>query len=79
MATPTMAGIIARSAIVAASATTAVVFLPLSFIDFGDVLVKALIEVVALSILLPLAASLIVAGDVIYLRGHQHLYCIAAN
>ena len=25
------------------------------------------------------AASLIVAGDVIYLRGHQHLYCIAAN
>ena len=25
------------------------------------------------------AASLVVAGDVIYLRGHQHLYCIAAN
>jgi outer membrane protein assembly factor BamB len=25
------------------------------------------------------AASVIVAGDVIYLRGHQHLYCIAAN
>lgn len=25
------------------------------------------------------AASLIVAGDVIYLRGYQHLYCIAAN
>ena len=25
------------------------------------------------------AASLIVAGDVIYLRGYQHLYCISAN
>ena len=25
------------------------------------------------------AASLVVAGDVIYLRGHQHLYCIAAD
>lgn len=25
------------------------------------------------------AASLVVAGDVIYLRGHHHLYCIAAN
>ena len=25
------------------------------------------------------AASLIVAGDAIYLRGHQHLYCIAAD
>ena len=25
------------------------------------------------------AASVIVAGDVIYLRGYQHLYCIAAN
>ena len=25
------------------------------------------------------AASLIVAGDVLYLRGHHHLYCIAAN
>ena len=24
------------------------------------------------------AASLIIAGDVIYLRGYQHLYCIAA-
>ena len=25
------------------------------------------------------AASLVVAGDVIYLRGHSHLYCIAAD
>lgn len=25
------------------------------------------------------AASLIIAGDVIFLRGHQHLYCIAAD
>ena len=48
-------------AIVAASATTAVVFLPLGLVDFDDVLVRELIEVVALSILLPLAASLVVA------------------
>ena len=25
------------------------------------------------------AASPIIAGDVLYLRGHQHLYCIGAN
>ena len=47
--------------IIAGTATTAVVFLPLSLIDFDDVLVRELIEVVALSILLPLVASLVVA------------------
>ena len=58
-------------AIVAASATTAVVFLPLSLIDFDDVLVRALIEVVALSILLPLAASLVVAVGLVPLLAHR--------
>ena len=58
-------------AIVAASATTAVVFLPLGLIDFDDVLVRELIEVVALSILLPLAASLVVALGLVPLLAHR--------
>ncbi len=58
-------------AIVAASATTAVVFLPLSLIEFDDVLVRELIEVVALSILLPLAASLVVAVGLVPLLAHR--------
>ncbi|MDX1385459.1 MAG: efflux RND transporter permease subunit, partial [Thermoanaerobaculia bacterium] len=48
-------------AIAAASLTTAIVFLPMSLIEFENVLVKNLVEVVALAILLPLAASLVVA------------------
>ena len=58
-------------AIVAASATTAVVFLPLGLIDFDDVLVRELIEVVALSILLPLGASLVVALGLVPLLAHR--------
>jgi len=58
-------------AIVAASATTAVVFLPLSLIEFDDVLVRELIEVVALSILLPLVASLVVAVGLVPLLAHR--------
>ena len=58
-------------AIVAASATTAVVFLPLGLVDFDDVLVRELIEVVALSILLPLAASLVVALGLVPLLAHR--------
>ena len=58
-------------AIVAASATTAVVFLPLGLVDFDDVLVRELIEVAALSILLPLAASLVVALGLVPLLAHR--------
>ena len=58
-------------AIVAASATTAAVFLPLGLVDFDDVLARELIEVVALSILLPLAASLVVALGLVPLLAHR--------
>ena len=58
-------------AILAASVTTAVVFLPLTVIEFEDVLVRELIEVVALSILLPLAASLAVAVGLVPLLAHR--------
>ena len=58
-------------AIVAASATTAAVFLPLFLIDFDDVMVRELIAVVALSILLPLAASLMVAVGLVPLLAHR--------
>ena len=58
-------------AIVAASATTAVVFLPLGLVDFDDVLARELIEVAALSILLPLAASLLVALGLVPLLAHR--------
>jgi len=58
-------------AIVAASLTTAVVFLPLSLIDFDDVMVKELMKVIALSLLLPLAASLLVAVGLVPLLAHR--------
>ena len=58
-------------AIVAASLTTAVVFLPLSLIDFDDVLVRELMKVIALSLLLPLAASLLVAVGLVPLLAHR--------
>jgi multidrug efflux pump subunit AcrB/ABC-type multidrug transport system ATPase subunit len=48
-------------AILAASATTAVVFLPLMLVDFDDVMISAIVKIVTLSILLPLAGSLLVA------------------
>ncbi len=48
-------------AIVAASVTTAVVFLPLVLADFEEALIRSLVEIVALAILLPLAGSLLVA------------------
>ena len=58
-------------AIFAASATTAAVFLPLFLIDFDDVMVRELISVIALSILLPLAASLVVAVGLVPLLAHR--------
>ena len=58
-------------AIVAASACTSIVFLPARLIDFDDTLVRELISVVALSILLPLAASLLVAVALVPLLAHR--------
>ncbi len=48
-------------AILAASATNAVVFLPLAFLDLGDSMVRSLLGLVAVSILLPLFGSVLVA------------------
>ncbi|MEE2777006.1 MAG: efflux RND transporter permease subunit [Acidobacteriota bacterium] len=58
-------------AIGAASLTTAVVFLPLTVIEFDDTLMRELIVVVALAILLPLGASLLVAVGLVPLLAHR--------
>jgi len=57
--------------IVAASVTTAVVFLPITVIDFDDVLVGELMKVIALSLLLPVAASLLVAVGLVPLLARR--------
>lgn len=48
-------------AILAASATTAVVFLPIILVEFDDPMIRQIATIVSLSILLPLSASLLVA------------------
>mgnify|MGYP003323322141 CR=1 FL=1 len=48
-------------AILAASATTAVVFLPIILVEFEDPMIRQIATVTSLSILLPLSASLLVA------------------
>jgi multidrug efflux pump subunit AcrB/ABC-type multidrug transport system ATPase subunit len=48
-------------AILAATATNAVVFLPLLFVDFASSMIRAMLLVLALAILLPLLASVLVA------------------
>lgn len=58
-------------AIVAASATTAVVFLPLQLVDFEDQMVTQLVRVVTLAILIPLGASLLVAVGLVPLLAHR--------
>ena len=58
-------------AIVAASATTAVVFLPLQLVDFEDQMVTQLVKVVTLAILIPLGASLLVAVGLVPLLAHR--------
>ena len=58
-------------AILAASATTAVIFLPLVIVDFDSEMVGALIKVVSLAILLPLVASLLVAIGLVPLLAHR--------
>ena len=58
-------------AIIAASATSAVVFLPLTLVEFDDALMREVAKVVTLSILLPLAASLVVAVGLVPLLAHR--------
>ena len=48
-------------AILAASTTNGVVFLPIVFADFDQAMTRSLLEVLALAILLPMAASVLVA------------------
>ena len=58
-------------AILATSATTAVVFLPLAVVDLDDESTRQLAQVVSISILLPLAASLLVAIGLVPLLAHR--------
>jgi len=58
-------------AIVAASLTTAIVFLPLTLIDFEVGWLRSLAEIVALAILLPLAGSLLVAVGLVPLLARR--------
>ena len=48
-------------AILAASATTAVVFLPIILVEFDDPIIRQVASIISLAILLPLSASLLVA------------------
>jgi multidrug efflux pump subunit AcrB/ABC-type multidrug transport system ATPase subunit len=58
-------------AIAAASATTAVVFLPLMLVDFDDVMMREIAKVITMAIILPLAASLLVAVGLVPLLTHR--------
>ena len=64
-------------AIVAASVTTAIVFLPAAIMDLGSALVRNLIALSALAILLPLFGSLLVALGLVPLLA-RHLAAPAA-
>ncbi len=65
-------------AILAASATNAVVFLPLAFLDLGDSMVRSLLGLVAVAILLPLLGSVLVAVGLVPLLA-RHLAAPAAR
>ena len=58
-------------AILAASVTNAVVFLPVAFADFDQAVVRSLLEVMALAIILPMAASLVVAVGLVPLLARR--------
>jgi multidrug efflux pump subunit AcrB/ABC-type multidrug transport system ATPase subunit len=58
-------------AILAASLTTCIVYLPIAFVDFESAIARALLEVLALSILLPLAASVLVAVGLVPLLAQR--------
>ena len=64
-------------AIVAASVTTAIVFLPTTIVDLGSSLVENLIQLVAIALLLPLFGSLLVAIGLVPLLA-RHLAAPAA-
>ena len=57
-------------AIAAASLTTAIVFLPTMLVDIG-VFARSMVEILALAILLPLAASLLVAVGLVPVLAHR--------
>ncbi|HXV76657.1 MAG TPA: efflux RND transporter permease subunit, partial [Candidatus Polarisedimenticolaceae bacterium] len=58
-------------AILAASVTNAVVFAPIAFADFEDAVVRALLEVMALAIILPVLASVLVAVGLVPLLARR--------
>jgi multidrug efflux pump subunit AcrB/ABC-type multidrug transport system ATPase subunit len=58
-------------AILAASLTTAVVYLPIAYIDLDNAVYRALLEVLALSILLPIAASVLIAVGLVPLLARR--------
>jgi HAE1 family hydrophobic/amphiphilic exporter-1 len=64
-------------AIIAASATNAIVFLPVVFVDFEGTVVRSLLIVLALAILLPMVGALLVAVGLVPLLA-RHLAAPAA-
>ncbi len=58
-------------AILAASLTTCVVYLPIAIVDFESALARSLLEVLAISILVPLAASVLVAVGLVPLLARK--------
>jgi ABC-type multidrug transport system ATPase subunit/preprotein translocase subunit SecF len=58
-------------AILAATLTTAIVFLPLAFADFDDGLLRAMLVIMALAILLPLLGSVFVAVGLVPLLARR--------
>ncbi len=64
-------------AILAASITTAVVFLPITFLEFEQAEFKSFLEIMVLAVLLPLAGSLVVAVGLVPLLA-RHLAAPAA-
>ena len=58
-------------AIMAASLTTAIVFLPITFVDLGITFVEQMIKVFAVAFLLPIGTSLLVAVGLVPLLAHR--------
>ena len=58
-------------AILAASVTNAIVFLPIVFADFDDAIVRSLLSVMALAIILPMLGSLLVAVGLVPLLARR--------
>ena len=58
-------------AIIAASATTAVVFLPVTFLEFDDAVLRSFLRIMTIAILLPLLGSLVVAVGLVPLLARR--------